>query len=177
MIDKRQELLNEMLQRVTCEGLRTASFDDVAAVLVVYMTVQAMNAQRWRQGAEEAGDARLADYAACIERKMAMAATAVADLLAAAKAERTVRVAEVSFLRDALDHIARTAHQSRMQTVRVRWIEARANGALEGKPYVRGQFQEPRNRANEADRLQRQVRQLNAELAELRAEQARGVAA
>lgn len=38
-------------------------------------------------------------------------------------------------LRDALDHIARTADQSRSQTRRLRWIAERARLALRGIPY------------------------------------------
>ncbi|MGO1069282.1 hypothetical protein [Lysobacter sp. CA199] len=75
------------------------------------------------------------------------------------------RDAEISMLRDALDHIARTAHQSRSQTVRIRWIEARANGALEGKPYVRGQFRdlgEPRNGLAQFEKMQAEIRRMKA---------------
>lgn len=39
-------------------------------------------------------------------------------------------------LASALDHIARTARKSRTQTRRLRWIEARADGALAGKDSV-----------------------------------------
>lgn len=35
----------------------------------------------------------------------------------------------------ALDHIAKTAALSRTSTRRLRWIEARARGALDGRPY------------------------------------------
>ena len=40
---------------------------------------------------------------------------------------------EVEFLRDALDHIMRTARASRTSTRRLRWIEQRAYQALQGK--------------------------------------------
>ncbi|QWF19260.1 hypothetical protein [Lysobacter capsici] len=75
---------------------------------------------------------------------------------------RDARDDEISMLRDALDHIARSAHQSRSQTVRIRWIEARANGALEGKPYVRGQFREPKNGIAEFERMQSEILRMKA---------------
>ncbi|KDC15335.1 hypothetical protein [Bordetella bronchiseptica] len=42
---------------------------------------------------------------------------------------------EVLLLRDALDHIMRTARASRTQTRRIRWVESRARAALEGRVY------------------------------------------
>jgi hypothetical protein len=43
---------------------------------------------------------------------------------------------QFELLRSALDHIARTARNSRSQTRLIRWIEARATGALRGEPYL-----------------------------------------
>jgi len=40
---------------------------------------------------------------------------------------------EIDFLRDALDHIARTARSSHTSTKRTAWIEERATLALQGK--------------------------------------------
>lgn len=62
---------------------------------------------------------------------------------------------QIELLRDALDHIARTCHQSRQSTRRIRWIEARANGALEGKPYDAKLLDLPVQVDREIDRLQR----------------------
>ncbi len=85
--------------------------------------------------------------------------------MAALAASPDARDAEISMLRDALDHIARTAHQSRSQTVRIRWIEARANGALEGKPYIRGQFREigePRNGIAQFEKMAAEIERMKA---------------
>lgn len=91
-----------------------------------------------------------------------MAYNTHSSMASAHAASPDARDAEISMLRDALDHIARTAHQSRSQTVRIRWIEARANGALEGKPYVRGQFREPRNGIAEFEKMQAEIQRLKA---------------
>ncbi|WP_213956293.1 hypothetical protein [Variovorax sp. dw_954] len=48
-------------------------------------------------------------------------------------------------LRNALDHIAKTARNSRTSTRRLRWIEQRALFALEGKPYDNTAFDLPQN--------------------------------
>jgi len=47
-------------------------------------------------------------------------------------------------LRDALDHIMRTARASSTQTRRLRWIASRAEGALQGRPYVAAEHDQPR---------------------------------
>jgi len=69
--------------------------------------------------------------------------------------------APVELLRDALDHIAKTCHQSRQQSRRIRWIEARANGALEGKMYDAKLVELPLEVDREIDRFKRRdARQL-----------------
>jgi hypothetical protein len=85
-------------------------------------------------------------------------------------------------LRDALDHIARTCHQSRTQSRRIRWIEARANGALDGKAYDPKALDLPIQVDREIERLKRRddrhlarIKDLEARIAEL--EQARGESA
>lgn len=62
---------------------------------------------------------------------------------------------QIELLRDALDHIAKTCHQSRQSTRRIRWIEARANGALEGKPYDAKLLDLPVEVDREIDRMKR----------------------
>lgn len=52
-------------------------------------------------------------------------------------------LAERDALRDALDHIARTCRASRTSTRRIRWIERRAEWALEGKAYTDNAFDIP----------------------------------
>jgi hypothetical protein len=68
----------------------------------------------------------------------------------------------------ALDHIARTARASRSQTRRIRWIEARATGALRGEPYQREDFDLPVNAGpNTPEKLNKKLavqRQINKEL-------------
>lgn len=88
MTTTRETMLDEMIRNVTCEGLRSAKFEDAAAVFVTYAVIQAINASRWRKAAEFVGDRALAGYAGCVERKMKLIATAVADLHAAAKRDR-----------------------------------------------------------------------------------------
>jgi hypothetical protein len=50
---------------------------------------------------------------------------------------------DAQHLRNALDHIAKTARNSRTSTRRLRWIEQRALFALEGKPYDKEAFDLP----------------------------------
>jgi hypothetical protein len=75
----------------------------------------------------------------------------------------------------ALDHIARTARASRSQTRRIRWIEARALGALRGEPYQREAIDLPINAGpNTPEKLHKRLavqRQINKELVQA-AEQA-----
>lgn len=75
----------------------------------------------------------------------------------------------VELLRDALDHIARTCHQSRQSTRRIRWIEARANGALEGKPYDASLIELPVKVDRAIDRLKRQKETLLKRVLQLEA--------
>ncbi|VFR20257.1 hypothetical protein ANDO1_1726 [plant metagenome] len=56
--------------------------------------------------------------------------------IAAAAVGAAAMPAEVFLVRDALDHIMRTARASRTQTRRSRWIVSRAEAALAGRPYV-----------------------------------------
>lgn len=74
-----------------------------------------------------------------------------------------------SLMRDALDHIARTCHQSRQQSRRIRWIEARANGALEGKTYDAKLLDLPVEVDREIDRLKRRDRRQLTRIRELEA--------
>ncbi len=46
--------------------------------------------------------------------------------------------------RDALDHIMRTARASSSQTRRLRWIASRAEAALDGRPYVATEHDQPK---------------------------------
>lgn len=62
-------------------------------------------------------------------------------------------------LRDALDHIARTARQSRSQTRRIRWIAERAELALRGRPYVEDELNLPPKVDREATILRRAIAQ------------------
>ncbi len=47
-------------------------------------------------------------------------------------------------LQDALDHIMRTARASSTQTRRLRWIASRAEAALQGRPYVASEHDQPK---------------------------------
>lgn len=57
---------------------------------------------------------------------------------------------EIAILRDALDHIARTARSSRTGTRRLSFIEERAKLALKYRPYNRDDFELPGVRTAEA---------------------------
>lgn len=76
---------------------------------------------------------------------------------------------QIELLRDALDHIAKTCHQSRQSTRRIRWIEARANGALEGKPYDAKLIELPVKVDREIDRMKRRDSQQVARIWEFEA--------
>jgi hypothetical protein len=52
------------------------------------------------------------------------------------RADRAAREVDPMMLAQALDHIARTAARSRSQTRRIRWIERRANTALDGREFL-----------------------------------------
>lgn len=47
-------------------------------------------------------------------------------------------------LYDALDHIMRTARASSTQTRRLRWIISRAEAALQGRPFVASEHDQPK---------------------------------
>lgn len=66
----------------------------------------------------------------------------------------------VELLRAALEHIQKTAGQSRTQTRRLRWISKRAELALAGRPYVSSEHDLPVDGDKERIRLRRK----NAEL-------------
>jgi len=51
---------------------------------------------------------------------------------------------EIDLVRDALDHIMRTARASSTQTRRLRWIASRAEAALQGRPYIAAEHDLPR---------------------------------
>lgn len=76
---------------------------------------------------------------------------------------------DVELMRDALDHIAKTCHQSRQSTRRIRWIEARANGALEGKTYDAKLLDLPVEVDREIDRFKRRDRRQLTRIRELEA--------
>jgi hypothetical protein len=70
-------------------------------------------------------------------------------------------------MRSALDHIAKTARRSRTATRRLRWIEARAEGALAGRPFVRAEIDLPETVDSQASRNQRlrcRIKRLEAAL-------------
>lgn len=67
-------------------------------------------------------------------------------------------------LRDALDHIMRVARQGVTPTRRLDWIATRAKYALEGKPWLPGTRDEPRDSAG---RLGRDFAELRNDYAEL----------
>jgi hypothetical protein len=77
---------------------------------------------------------------------------------------------EIELVRDALDHIARTCTQSRTQTRRLRWINYRANTALEGKPYDEKLIDLPKNGDQQAIKAELKIKALKAELAALKAQ-------
>lgn len=78
-----------------------------------------------------------------------------ADLPVAESLDQLSLGHQIELMRDALDHIAKTCHQSRQQSRRIRWIEARANGALEGKPYDAKLLELPVEVDREIDRMKR----------------------
>lgn len=65
-------------------------------------------------------------------------------------------VPAVNPLRIALEHIHKTAGQSRTQTRRLRWIAKRAELALAGRPYVASEHELPPNGDSEHFKLLRQ---------------------
>lgn len=84
---------------------------------------------------------------------------------------------EVDELRDALDHIQRVARNSRMQTARIRWIEARARCALTGDepplledipPGVDQQFKENKQMRKENKQMQARLKRISDALQQFR---------
>jgi len=70
---------------------------------------------------------------------------------------------ECKELRDALEHIERTAKASYSQTRRIRWIELRARGALDGTDEWRTvHLPSNRDAASERVRLKHRIRELEA---------------
>lgn len=67
----------------------------------------------------------------------------------------------VEMLRDALQHIAKTAALSRTSTRRLRWIEERAKLALKGKPYVESDLDLPRHNLSSYERYRNDSRMLD----------------
>ena len=67
-------------------------------------------------------------------------------------------------LRGALDHIAKTARASRSQTRRLRWIEVRAQKALQGEVYRAEEVDLPKSAGpSTPERLARRINKLRAE--------------
>ncbi len=73
---------------------------------------------------------------------------------------------ELEICQDALDHIMRICRQSDMQTKRLRWIEVRARCALEGGTDWR-EYDYPKNRDRDRNRLRRKIAQLQAITSEM----------
>ncbi|MCP1404609.1 hypothetical protein [Achromobacter insolitus] len=69
-------------------------------------------------------------------------------------------------LQDALDHIMRTARASSSQTRRLRWITSRAEAALQGKPFIASEHDQPKMVSEAA--LQAKNQQLRIANARLR---------
>ena len=72
---------------------------------------------------------------------------------------------EVERLREALAHIVKTVGQSRSSTRRLRWIDQRAQFALEGREYDDSLFDLPKDAGHTAERATQQARQARRELA------------
>jgi len=73
--------------------------------------------------------------------------------------------------RDALDHISRVARNSITQSRRERWIEARANWALEGKEF--SQLDMPNYPKMKIDKMETEITTLRQQVAELEAAEKR----
>lgn len=71
---------------------------------------------------------------------------------------------DATHLRIALDHIRKTATQSRTQSRRLRWIEQRAIWALEGRPYDNSQFDLPKDSATSAVKAELKATRLRKDL-------------
>ena len=111
------------------------------------------------EGRDTGCDVSIVEYA---ERS----AVAIEALFAALESQAR----EIELVRDALDHIARTCTQSRTHTRRLRWINYRANTALEGKPYDEKLLDLPKNGDQQAIKAELKIKALKAELAALKAQ-------
>lgn len=68
----------------------------------------------------------------------------------------------------ALDHIAKTAALSRTSTRRLRWIEARARGALDGRPYSDLDIDLPKDGGpNTVEKLRKRIAYLRHQRADM----------
>ena len=68
----------------------------------------------------------------------------------------------------ALDHIAKTAALSRTSTRRLRWIEARARGALDGRPYSDMDIDLPKDGGpNTVEKLSKRIAYLRHQRADM----------
>ena len=68
-------------------------------------------------------------------------------------------------LENALDHIAKTARNSRTNSKRIRWIEKRAEDAILGIPYNRDDFELPKMNTLSASQYERLLKDREKELA------------
>lgn len=68
--------------------------------------------------------------------------------------------AESDKLRDALQHIVKTCQRSRTSTRRLRWLEQRAQWALDGRPYDDQAFDLPKDATGSQEKLRLEVRSL-----------------
>jgi len=109
------------------------------------------------EGRDTGCDVSIVEYA---ERS----AVAIEALFAALESQAR----EIELVRDALDHIARTCTQSRTQTRRLRWINYRANTALEGKTYDEKLLDLPKNGDQQAIKAELKIKALKADLADLK---------
>ena len=69
------------------------------------------------------------------------------------------------FLEDALDHIVKTARNSRTSSKRLRFIEKRAEDAILGIPYNREEFELPKMKTLSANQYERLLKDREKELA------------
>lgn len=69
------------------------------------------------------------------------------------------------FLENALDHIAKTARNSRTSSKRLRFIEKRAEDAILGIPYRREEFELPKMDTLSANQYERLLKDREKEIA------------
>lgn len=91
-----------------------------------------------------------------------------AAMLAAAPQTAQQPNPDVARLREALSHIIRTCQGSRTRTRRLRWIEQRAQFALEGKPYSDDAFDLPKDATGSNEKLRAKVKDLHSLLNRVR---------